>query len=766
MGGKIHEIFEVAAASVYDTFTSHPGDVGFRIPLYQRVYSWDVAHINRLYEDVIAGLLGASEAAPPVTFLGSVIVAKEHGDRESTFKGTSLSVIDGQQRLTTVSLILCRLLLHVSYRWQELDLPAGALRDWLSSEQEAVGGDLLECILGEIKARKSERTFFNHFPRLVREQADTRATQQGAAIYDSLISAYLFQVGEFYYNSEEGSFQFNHGKSEDEFNKFEERTNLIKALVENFENGIEQENIPAAPDGQQLFLEDRFRKNLFSTVRDFDESHKAIKEDIKKTDSEALSRLLRVLALSNYVLHRVGLTRVEAAETSYAFDIFEALNTSGEPLTAIETFRPQVVRYENETAEYRGSKSEKIFDYLEQHFDQYSNTERKNREAKEVILQQALYVSGRKIPLKLADQRSYLRGAFDNTKGKKEFIRSFREIVDYRHRCWSSNNIPNQEREVPEVALCLQFLKDVQKSLTVPILARYLAEAQQRKDPTIFADAVKALTAFTILRRGATGGTAGIDTDFRSLMANGPKGRLDGLESVPLCVGTGKKPNQLPDVGTLQAYLKSYLAAVINGGLSLENWRKLFVQVPIYRDGGTRLCRFLILAASHKSVPCNKNPGLITEGKLRPDNDCLNHASWKLDDFSTTEHIAPDNAAGGWEANIYDVTNLKHTIGNLSLLPKEANSAIGNTPWKKKRHFYKACAATTTEVVEEEIRAASEGGVEFTGKLKDLLMGQQALPTLSAIGAVEVWNQSMIVRRSENMADRIWSNIGPWLDLK
>ena len=58
MDGKIHEIFEVAAASVYDTFTSHPGDVGFRIPLYQRVYSWDVAHINRLYEDIIAGLLG------------------------------------------------------------------------------------------------------------------------------------------------------------------------------------------------------------------------------------------------------------------------------------------------------------------------------------------------------------------------------------------------------------------------------------------------------------------------------------------------------------------------------------------------------------------------------------------------------------------------------------------------------------------------------------------------------------------------------------
>ena len=54
------------------------------------------------------------------------------------------------------------------------------------------------------------------------------------------------------------------------------------------------------------------------------------------------------------------------------------------------------------------------------------------------------------------------------------------------------------------------------------------------------------------------------------------------------------------------------------------------------------------------------------------------------------------------------------------------------------------------------------------GKLREaerFAYRQQALPTLSAIGAVELWNQNMIVLRSENMADRIWSNIGPWLDL-
>ena len=44
-------------------------------------------------------------------------------------------------------------------------------------------------------------------------------------------------------------------------------------------------------------------------------------------------------------MHKVGVT-VVSAPGAYAFDMFESLNTTGEPLTVFETFRPKVIQAE------------------------------------------------------------------------------------------------------------------------------------------------------------------------------------------------------------------------------------------------------------------------------------------------------------------------------------------------------------------------------------------------------------------------------------
>ena len=48
-------------------------------------------------------------------------------------------------------------------------------------------------------------------------------------------------------------------------------------------------------------------------------------------------------------MNRVQVVVVSASKEEYAFDMFESLNTTGEPLTAFETFRPRVIEIEGVT---------------------------------------------------------------------------------------------------------------------------------------------------------------------------------------------------------------------------------------------------------------------------------------------------------------------------------------------------------------------------------------------------------------------------------
>ncbi|MEM6597304.1 MAG: DUF262 domain-containing protein [Cyanobacteria bacterium P01_C01_bin.69] len=71
------------------------------VPIYQRTYSWTVKECQQLWDDILR--VGKDESAS-AHFMGSVVYVSQ---RLTTVIDTSpLLVIDGQQRLTTVSLLL------------------------------------------------------------------------------------------------------------------------------------------------------------------------------------------------------------------------------------------------------------------------------------------------------------------------------------------------------------------------------------------------------------------------------------------------------------------------------------------------------------------------------------------------------------------------------------------------------------------------------------------------------------------------------------
>ena len=82
--------------SLSDVFSS---SYLFNIPVYQRPYAWTTEQVDDLLDDLLAAQ--RHDASSPY-FLGSIVLIKEEGEPPS-------EVVDGQQRLTTLAMILCAL---------------------------------------------------------------------------------------------------------------------------------------------------------------------------------------------------------------------------------------------------------------------------------------------------------------------------------------------------------------------------------------------------------------------------------------------------------------------------------------------------------------------------------------------------------------------------------------------------------------------------------------------------------------------------------
>ncbi|MFZ6053473.1 GmrSD restriction endonuclease domain-containing protein [Halocola ammonii] len=80
------------------------GKKQFTIPIYQRTYSWHKKQCDQLFKDIVRV---GNDASEPSHFIGSIVYFKPGNSPITSVP--ELLVIDGQQRLTTVSLLLLAL---------------------------------------------------------------------------------------------------------------------------------------------------------------------------------------------------------------------------------------------------------------------------------------------------------------------------------------------------------------------------------------------------------------------------------------------------------------------------------------------------------------------------------------------------------------------------------------------------------------------------------------------------------------------------------
>jgi uncharacterized protein with ParB-like and HNH nuclease domain len=73
----------------------------FVIPIYQRTYSWNVRECRQLWDDILR--TGADDRIV-AHFVGSIVYIEK--SLSNVVRESPLLVIDGQQRLTTITILL------------------------------------------------------------------------------------------------------------------------------------------------------------------------------------------------------------------------------------------------------------------------------------------------------------------------------------------------------------------------------------------------------------------------------------------------------------------------------------------------------------------------------------------------------------------------------------------------------------------------------------------------------------------------------------
>ena len=311
---RISDLFKVEASSPSEMATE--GVVGFCIPDYQRGYSWSKDKIERLFKDCLIGFqrLSDDSDADAFTFLGTLILVEKQA-RAGNFRGKSVDIVDGQQRVTTLALLACALYEELNTARTELpkfDL-GSKCEQWIREEIEGRLEDLLSCAAGSQRVAGGKI-----FPySMIVRSGDIRGRCTVTAKYVSPIGKFLYGFGGFV-AKEMDVFEIPDMGNTAEAGKILENHRIIKGLVKcindtEWYNGIECDQVPISS------LDKTRYSDLFDRLTGFfpddKEQTKAIEEI---TSCKAMHGHMRNLLFAMYLCQRVAFIGITTHDESTA----------------------------------------------------------------------------------------------------------------------------------------------------------------------------------------------------------------------------------------------------------------------------------------------------------------------------------------------------------------------------------------------------------------------------------------------------------------
>lgn len=742
--------------------------LNYSVPTYQRDYSWGKSAVEKLLASVSEGISNLARGdLESVTFIGTIICTRLSSSDRPALGLCAYSVVDGQQRLTTLLLTCCVIHQYVTERQSFLSGDEKANR-FFKDKYKDLDHELSFIMHGKYDDRESG--FNNFFPRIIREMNDS--WKEGSNEFISPVASYLDAYAKHIYTEQKGFQEFSFSTENEHIdNNIEVIKNYICKLCGDENTDKDSDRIIRLPEYKDIIKKGNLQNVLLKT-EDGRPSKGHFADIFEESCEKSLKarELLRCVAFSNYMLDRVAFSFMESKEEKYAFDIFEALNTTGEPLTAIETLKPLVVETEKKQGggEYKGSEFSQQFDEIDKYLreeERFGSSEAQQTESKEIVLSFALLYSGKKVSKHLGSQRNYLRESFNELElydHKTKFIRAISDTADYRKIFWTGGVDSLLNSDIPDgsagkavknkVLFCLLFLRKIKTSLTIPILARYYAENHFN-----FPEVVMALTSFVAIWRAYHGGTGGIDNKLRSIMAGS---RKSNEGNHPVSMGTCFE-NDLPDVNSLKRYLLDFLEKE-----NLDNkdkWVEKVIKNPLYKGANKSLCKFMLLSAAHKAGPKSTGDYILKKKRPSANKNYMTIEKWDDDSLATIEHIAPQKPQDLQDSKVDD--ECKDTIGNLTLLPKGENKMVGNLPWEKKRMYFRLFSEEEPDELKELIQKMRENEtINISRRVESMVNNGEYLPMVSNLHVVEDWDTRVVKERSENIASLTWQEIRPWID--
>ncbi|ETZ41135.1 HNH endonuclease family protein [Mycobacterium avium] len=630
-----------------------------------------------------------------------------------------------------------------------------------------------------IKVRFYERKNFGDapiYPRLIRAFMDQWSKDEKLKLYESPIANLVYSYAVLA-DAEQPSVRPTDFKPKPRPKIIEGEGDLVKRFAE-IRNALIRlsqlkpiEELEELPPLSILPEEIEFQRALFNHELD---PHFC--ELLGTLSDEPEAELIRLVMLAAYSLNRIALTVVQGKNEDYAFTIFESLNTTGEPLTAFETFLPRVVMAGG-IQHYQGSQAHEHMTAVQNYLSRFDVGDKLQNATRDLLVTFALAETGKKLSKRLSDQRVYMKDTFDRHKDieveRNAYLRHLSDTATFVGSTWDSAGSPQlvgleSTAMTDTIKLCLAFLKALNHTIAIAPLARFYSAAVQaaegderNKRAVEFESAIKAITAFTVFWRATRRGTGSIDSQYRAVMAGDTLTHVGPLAR-ERAIPDRSNPQPTVDVSGLKAELAARLTDEQHGGVpNLASFIASAAALPLYTISQP-LARFLLLAAYHDTTEDPENPGLIKPGKVGV-AACFTSEGWFDEGHYTIEHIAPRQATGGWSPDFYVDKEVVHRIGNLVLAPANANSSLSSRPWTEKKVLYAALGATTADEAKSILVGS---GLTFNQTTEELAQMSHYLPHLQALGQREQeWDPDFMERRAEVLLRLAYMRLKDWLGL-
>lgn len=142
----------------------------------------------------------------------------------------------------------------------------------------------------------------------------------------------------------------------------------------------------------------------------------------------------------------------------------------------------------------------------------------------------------------------------------------------------------------------------------------------------------------------------------------------------------------------------------------------------------------------------------------------LKFSEWIGEKFATVEHIAPQSRGKNWPDELYSDDQYER-LGNLTLLPLNANQSLSARPWDQKKKFYGALAARTQEESASIVNQMKADGVGLSEAAGAIYSGH-FLPHVHAISRIPgEWGLATVEKRGRELAELAWNRFAPWLGM-